>query len=155
MPKLFGELRRRYAERPGGYTRILRTEPKKKDQAESAILHLIDGPKDMRFSMTAKALVRQREEGLAMHELTALNIRKVTRFRKDGEQALEGEVTRLEQEKERVETLEKTQFEQEGTQVEWVRNNKAPGSVRKTKVWSGVPGEDRFQRPKWKTAAKP
>src|ERR1700753_1676256 len=37
LPKLFGEFRQRYANRPGGYTRVLRVEPKKEDQAPSAI----------------------------------------------------------------------------------------------------------------------
>ncbi|KAI9878758.1 MAG: hypothetical protein M1823_006916, partial [Watsoniomyces obsoletus] len=47
LGKIFGELRERYASRQGGYTRVLRTEPKKRDQAESAVLELVDGPKDM------------------------------------------------------------------------------------------------------------
>jgi large subunit ribosomal protein L17 len=46
VPKLFGPIRERYADRPGGYTRILRIEPMKEDQAESAILELVDGPRD-------------------------------------------------------------------------------------------------------------
>lgn len=137
MSKLFGELRERYADRPGGYTRVLRAEPQKDDQAESAILSLVDGPKDMRFAMTAKALVRQREEGLNMHELTATNIRKVTRFRRNGEQDLETEVHRLEAEKERVEMEENQRFEDKGTQFEWVprtfskKDRGGPGRLKK------------------------
>jgi hypothetical protein len=46
--------------------------------------------------MTARALVRQRKEDLSMNEITAANIRKVTRFRPDGEDLLEKEVKRLE-----------------------------------------------------------
>lgn len=89
LPKLFGPLRRRYAERPGGYTRVLRIEPLKTDQSPSAILELVDGPKDMRFAMTAATLARQQEEGVGMNEITSLNVRKVTRFREGGEQELE------------------------------------------------------------------
>lgn len=96
MEKLFDTLRKRYEHRPGGYTRLLRQEPVREDQAPSAILSLIDGPRDMRFSMTAKAIVRQRKENLPMHELTAVNIRKVTRFRDGGEEALEEEIKKLE-----------------------------------------------------------
>lgn len=70
-------------------------ERKPADQAPSAILELVDGPKDMRFAMTARAIARQREEGLKEHELTALNKQKVTRFRKDGVQALEAAVQKL------------------------------------------------------------
>lgn len=71
-------------------------EPKKEDQAASAILELVDGPKDMRFALTAKTLARKRTQGLeAMNELTAMNVQKVTRFRKDGVEDLEKEIGRL------------------------------------------------------------
>ena len=51
----------------------------------------------MRFAMTARTLARQRAEGNdTMNEITAVNVMKVTRFRKDGERALEKEVKRLE-----------------------------------------------------------
>ncbi|KAL2004030.1 hypothetical protein VTN02DRAFT_828 [Thermoascus thermophilus] len=97
LPKLFGPLRERYAERPGGYTRVLRVEPKKDDQAPSAILELVDGPKDMRFALTAKTLARQRAQGFeTLNELTALNVKKVTQFRKGGVEELEKEIKRLE-----------------------------------------------------------
>ncbi|KAN0084672.1 Ribosomal protein L17 [Elaphomyces granulatus] len=97
LPKLFGNLRERYADRPGGYTRVLRTEPHTKDKAVSAILELVDGPRDMRFSLTARALVRQRARGMeSLNELTAMNVRKVTRFRKNGIEELEQEVKRQE-----------------------------------------------------------
>jgi large subunit ribosomal protein L17 len=117
LPKLFGPLRERYADRPGGYTRVLRTEPLDRDkkhkpddreynpgQPESAILELVDGPRDMRFAITARALVRQREReeegtGGGLTEILAANIRKVTRFRKGGEEVLEKEVRRLERER--------------------------------------------------------
>ncbi|GES65174.1 ribosomal protein L17 [Aspergillus terreus] len=97
LPKLFGPLRERYAQRPGGYTRVLRVEPKKDDQAPSAILELVDGPKDIRFAMTARTVARQRAQGLdTLNELTTLNVRKVTRFRKDGVDELEREIKKLE-----------------------------------------------------------
>lgn len=110
IPRLFGPLRERYAERPGGYTRVLRIEPKQKyeyynvpkgdknavrerkphDQAPSAILELVDGPKDMRFAMTARTVARQRENGNDfLNQLTAENVRKVTRYRNGGIEALE------------------------------------------------------------------
>lgn len=83
VPKLFGPIRERYLDRPGGYTRVLRIEPVKEDQAESAILELVDGPQDMRFAMTAKTLSNLPERK-PMNELTAKNVKKVTQFRKDG-----------------------------------------------------------------------
>ena len=96
MPKLFGEIRERYLARPGGYTRVLRIEPLKEDQAPSAILELVDGPRDMRFAMTAKTLARERESEGGVRELTAKNARKVTRFRPNGERELERTVEALE-----------------------------------------------------------
>ncbi|KAL4785126.1 ribosomal protein L17 [Aspergillus varians] len=96
LPKLFGPIRERYADRPGGYTRVLRVEPKKDDQAPSAILELVDGPKDMRFALTAKAVARRRSQGLeALNEITLMNVRKVTQFRKDGVEELERAISRV------------------------------------------------------------
>ncbi|KAL4946250.1 hypothetical protein BDV06DRAFT_152584 [Aspergillus oleicola] len=96
LPKLFGPLRERYADRPGGYTRVLRVEPKKDDQAPSAILELVDGPKDMRFAITARAVARQREQGFeTLNEIALLNVSKVTQFRKNGVEELEKEIARV------------------------------------------------------------
>jgi hypothetical protein len=95
LPKLFGPLRERYADRPGGYTRVLRIEPLKPDQAPSAILELVDGPKDMRFAMTARTIAASRVEGRDMSEMTARNIEKVTRYRANGEDELEKMVKQL------------------------------------------------------------
>ncbi|ERT01820.1 ribosomal protein L17 [Sporothrix schenckii ATCC 58251] len=94
MPKLFGALKARYADRPGGYTRVLRTEPKKDDQAQSAILELVDGPYDMRFAMTAAAVARDRALGRDHTDLTQRNREKVTRFRQNGEDDFERMVRR-------------------------------------------------------------
>ncbi|KAK3897834.1 ribosomal protein L17 [Staphylotrichum tortipilum] len=96
LPKLFGEIRERYAERPSGYTRVLRTEPKSRyDQAPSAILELVDGPRDMRFAMTAAAVARDRALGKRHTDLTIKNIAKVTRYRKDGREKFEEMVEKI------------------------------------------------------------
>lgn len=102
LPNLFGNLRQRYLSRPGGYTRVLRIEPinRNNDQAPSAILELVDGPKDMRFAMTAKTLIRERATEEGVREITAQNVKKVTRFREGGVSELERTVRRLEEEKE-------------------------------------------------------
>jgi large subunit ribosomal protein L17 len=42
LQKLFGELKERYAARPGGYTRIVRTGFRQGDAAEMAFLELVD-----------------------------------------------------------------------------------------------------------------
>lgn len=74
----------------------MRVEPKKDDQAPSAILELVDGPKDMRFALTAKAVARRRKSGLeTLNELTLMNVRKVTQFRKDGVEDLEQAISRV------------------------------------------------------------
>ena len=96
LPKLFGPLRERYADRPGGYTRVLRIEPLKEDQAASAILELVDGPKDMRFAMTARTIAKLRNDGKNINDMTAGIIAKVTRFRKNGENDLEKMIGRFE-----------------------------------------------------------
>ncbi|KAF2262306.1 ribosomal protein L17 [Lojkania enalia] len=94
VPKLFGPIKERYLERPGGYTRVLRIEPLKEDQAESAILELVDGPRDMRFAMTAKSLARLPRDR-QMNEITAKNVKKVTQFRKDGVKELREMITKM------------------------------------------------------------
>ncbi len=86
---------------------MLRIEPHKEDQAPSAILELVDGPRDMRFAMTARTLAWQRardtqretrgEPALGVNDITVQNVHKVTRFRAGGEQALESLVRRFEQ----------------------------------------------------------
>jgi large subunit ribosomal protein L17 len=94
VPKLFGPIRQRYLERPGGYTRILRIEPQKEDQAESAILELVDGPRDMRFAMTAKTLSNL-DETQHINEITARNVKKITQFRKSGMEQLKSMVEEM------------------------------------------------------------
>ncbi|KAL8720239.1 MAG: hypothetical protein Q9225_002871 [Loekoesia sp. 1 TL-2023] len=98
IPRLFTTLRERYLHRPRGYTRVLRIEPLNKhfDQAPSAILELLDGPKDMRFHMTAKTLMRERATEEGVREITARNVQKVTRYRENGMEELEKEVRRME-----------------------------------------------------------
>lgn len=67
----------------------------KADHAPSAILELVDGPKDMRFAMTARTLARQRAEGLGQNEMTSRNVQKVTRYRPEGAKDLETMVEKM------------------------------------------------------------
>lgn len=89
VPKVFNELATRYRERPGGYTRVLRIPDRKGDKAASAVLELVDGPKDVRFALTAKTIARNRVLDQPLNNLTLRNLGKVTKFRKDGEAAIE------------------------------------------------------------------
>lgn len=58
LPKL-QELAQRYADRPGGYTRIHLHGNRKGDHAPRAILELVDNPFDIRMQMTARTLAKE------------------------------------------------------------------------------------------------
>jgi large subunit ribosomal protein L17 len=66
LQKLFAEIGPRYADRPGGYTRILRLGFRKGDNAELAILELVDGKAKPKVRDTLKRTrarrVLEREE---------------------------------------------------------------------------------------------
>ncbi|GFZ44989.1 hypothetical protein JCM24511_02715 [Saitozyma sp. JCM 24511] len=95
MPKLFTTLSERYASRPGGYTRIHKFGRRPGDNAPHAIVELVDGPRDLRFEMVARAVGRESAqagvalEGAAgaeelegvLRERTKLGLDKVLRYR--------------------------------------------------------------------------
>ena len=49
----------------------------------------------MRFAMTAKTLVRERQTETGVRDITARNVAKVVRYRKDGEEELESLVRKM------------------------------------------------------------
>lgn len=48
VDKVFGELAGRYAERDGGYTRVIRTERRRDDAAQMAFIEYVDRPGELR-----------------------------------------------------------------------------------------------------------
>ena len=75
LQKLFEEIGPRYADRPGGYTRILRLGNRKGDNAELAILELVDNtakPKSLDSKKRSKArrILKAEEKAEAAAALT-------------------------------------------------------------------------------------
>ena len=97
---------------------MLRIEPLKDDQAASAILELVDGPKDMRFAITAQTIARDRCLQRPNTDITTMNKEKVLKFRPEGKQELETLVNRF--------------IEMERTEVEGTRD-------AERKKWVGSP----------------
>lgn len=56
ITKLFTTFAKRYADRPGGYTRIHKFGNRQGDNAPHAILELVDNPRDLRWEMTSRAV---------------------------------------------------------------------------------------------------
>jgi len=54
-PKVFSTLATRYAQRAGGYTRVHKYGHRQGDNAPHAVVELVDGPRDLRFEMAARA----------------------------------------------------------------------------------------------------
>ncbi|TDL28311.1 ribosomal protein L17 [Rickenella mellea] len=89
IPKVFGLLAHRYANRPGGYTRIHKFGNRTGDNAPSAVLELVDNPKDLRFEMTARAVGWELMSQKMLHgnrrvvDITVNAVEKVVRREKD------------------------------------------------------------------------
>lgn len=114
MPRL-AEMAARYAERPGGYTRVHLMGHRKGDHAPRAILELVDNPTDVKLDMTARTVAREAytllhraqktigwdalqsllqqqaslpiEQDTRFHPLTRKNMAKVVRYRGEAARA--------------------------------------------------------------------
>ncbi|KAK7204852.1 ribosomal protein L17 [Myxozyma melibiosi] len=101
IDRLVNEFAPRYADRTGGYTRLLHLEPRAKDSAPMAVLEMVGGPKDLRLYMTAKAIARAETKGVPFEDKpTKLNYQKITENMPNGAQVL----------REKVELMKKIYF---------------------------------------------
>ncbi|ODQ83053.1 hypothetical protein BABINDRAFT_159518 [Babjeviella inositovora NRRL Y-12698] len=95
MPKLFNEIAERYQDRHSGFTRIIKLEPRLGDNAPQSILELVDnGTNEIQFWYVARIVARLEKQGLELDELTQTNVAKLTRFRKNGDEAFRAAVER-------------------------------------------------------------
>jgi large subunit ribosomal protein L17 len=94
LQKLFAEIGPRYADRPGGYTRILRLGFRKGDNAELAILELVDGTAKPKVRDTLKRTrarrVLEREEK-AEAKAALIEAAEAEKAAADGEEPVETE----------------------------------------------------------------
>ena len=89
---MFDTLAERYKNRAGGYTRVLKLEPRLGDNAPQSILELVDGKKDMKFSLTARVVARLEAQGLELDPTTKRDVTKVYKYRPNGEAEFRQEV---------------------------------------------------------------
>lgn len=102
LPKLFTTLANRYAARRGGYTRIHKFGRRPGDNAPHAILTLVDGPRDLKFEMTARTVGKESldamdeweriessvDEWEGLSEKTKRDVAKVLRYRSEDDKKL-------------------------------------------------------------------
>src|SRR5207248_9573551 len=63
LKRLFDELGERYRDRPGGYTRIIRLGHRDGDNAELAIIELVDNPREREAAESAAKRVKSATSG--------------------------------------------------------------------------------------------
>lgn len=94
VSKLFMTFAQRYADRPGGYTRIHKFGTRQGDNAPHAILELVDNPRDLKWEMTTRAvgmdLLRTRLESKSAADVTESGLVKIVDLLK-AEQRLQPE----------------------------------------------------------------
>ncbi len=88
LQKLFAEIGPRYADRPGGYTRIMLLGPRRGDNAELAILELVDGNPKPKVTDTMKRR-RVRKILVAEEKAEAKAALQETVEKEDGETPVE------------------------------------------------------------------
>lgn len=103
LRKLCGEIAPRYVERPGGYTRVMKLEPRLGDRARQSVLELVDTPVvtagdvahpqpsiqrgNMKLWLLARATLTDESLARAHNPQTLLNLKKMLKFRDAGDVA--------------------------------------------------------------------
>lgn len=68
VDKLFADLGKRFNARPGGYTRILHMAPRPGDNADMALMQLVDGPAAAADEKPAKAKAKAKKKAVKAAE---------------------------------------------------------------------------------------
>ncbi|MEN9706318.1 MAG: hypothetical protein RLZZ393_2197 [Pseudomonadota bacterium] len=71
VEKLFSDLGKRFSGRPGGYTRILHMAPRPGDNADMALMQLVDGPAAVAAEKPVKAKAKKKAAPKAEAEAEA------------------------------------------------------------------------------------
>lgn len=84
LPKVFETLVPRYENRDGGYTRILKLEPRLNDSASQCVLEFVDNKdRELKYWLMARLVARLELQELPINKLTQQNVEKITRTQED------------------------------------------------------------------------
>ena len=91
LNRLLDEIAPNYTSRNGGYTRVLRLEPRKNDSAELSVLELVQTPVvvdgkgfqrgNLKFWLLVKNTLMDESSGGPYRQLTLLNLKKILKFK--------------------------------------------------------------------------
>lgn len=74
---------------------MLKLEPRLGDNAPQSILELVDGKRDMKFALTARAVARLEAQGQVLDKKTKESVKKIYRSRPNGEEEFQKEVAEM------------------------------------------------------------
>jgi large subunit ribosomal protein L17 len=100
LKRLFDELGKRYAERPGGYTRIIRLGRRDGDNAELAVIELVDNPREREAADSKKARAGRKKSAKAGSKAETSSAESTKKASGGGRRSKKTESTAAEQETE-------------------------------------------------------